>query len=383
MSKASQTTTVAKLPPLVLVGPTHPYTGGISQHTTRLALELEQAGYPVVVESWQAQYPKRLYPGTPTVPDDDPEIGVPHTVHTTLAWFSPLSWWAVGRRHRGSRLIVSIPTSFHALPYTVMSWAAGSQSTVWGIVHNVTPHGAGALSQKVMGWFLTRLDHLIVHDEKARADATRLGVSPTAVTVTSLPSPWPAAGVRDPQAHAPEGTPLRVLFFGTIRPYKGVDVLLEALAQTPNVTLTIAGEFWEDRTRYDDMVARLSLGNRVTIRPGYLPSSQFAEVFSAHDVLVLPYRSGTGSIVREVGFRYGLPVIATTVGSIGDGIDNDTTGLLIEPDSVDALAHALHHASDHATRSRWIGHVATRQSLNLEQWTRYVSVVTGSHRAGP
>jgi glycosyltransferase involved in cell wall biosynthesis len=147
------------------------------------------------------------------------------------------------------------------------------------------------------------------------------------------------------------------------------------------VSLTIAGEFWEDRSRYDELVARLSLGRRVTIRPGYLPSSQFAEVFSAHDVLVLPYLSGTGSIVREVGFRYGLPVIATTVGSIGEGIDHDTTGLLIEPNSVDALADALRRASDPATRKRWMGHVATRQSLNDDLWNRYVSVVTAPQGA--
>jgi glycosyltransferase involved in cell wall biosynthesis len=377
LSRAFPTITVAKLTPLVLVGPTHPYTGGISQHTTRLALELERAGFDPVIESWRAQYPKRLYPGTPTVPDGEPEIGLPSRISTTLAWFSPLSWWLVGRRHRGSRIIVSIPTSFHALPYSVMSWAVGTSSEVWGIVHNVTPHGAGRLNQKLMAWFLKHLDRLIVHDDKARDDAIELGCEPGAVTVTPLPSPWPSPPHARPETTYPdEAAGLRVLFFGTVRPYKGLDLLLQAVAKTPDVSLTIAGEFWEDRAPYDELVEALAIAHRVTIIPGYLPASQFGEIFSGHDVLILPYRSGTGSIVREVGFRYGLPVIATTVGSIGDGIERDTTGLLIEPGSVDALVDALNHAVDPATRKRWTDNVATRQSLTQEAWNRYVSVVS-------
>lgn len=358
---------------VTLVGPTHPYTGGISQHTTRLALELEKAGHHPVVESWKAQYPKRLYPGTATVPDGEPEIGVPARVASQLAWYSPLSWFLAGRRHRGSRIVASIPTAFHALPYSVMATAAGKTSEMWGIVHNVTPHDSGRLSQKLMGWFLKKLDRLIVHSEAAKTDAIRLGVGADAISVATLPSPWPAAA--PPKTHRNHDE-LRVLFFGTIRPYKGLDVLVEAVAKTPAVSLVVAGEFWEDRNRYDRLIDGLGVAGRVTIIPGYLPSSRFAEVFFEADVLVLPYRSGTGSIVKDVGFRYGLPVIATTVGSIGEGIDSDHTGLLIEPNSVDSLCDALAQALDPATRQRWREGVLARQSTEQDNWDSYVRTIT-------
>jgi D-inositol-3-phosphate glycosyltransferase len=365
---------VASDKPVVLVGPTHPYTGGISQHTTRLALELESAGHHTVVESWAAQYPARLYPGTATVPDGEPEIGLPSRVTSELTWYSPLSWWRAGRRHRGSRLVVSIPTAFHAVPYWVMAKAAGKNSDIWGIVHNVIPHDSGRLSRSLMARFLATLDHIIVHGENSRADAVSLGCAGDKITVTTLPSPWPL--IPAPDTSPEESATLRALFFGTIRPYKGVDVLLEAVAKTPAVSLTIAGEFWEDRTSYDELIASLQLGDRVTILPGYLPISRFAEVFGEADVLVLPYRNGTGSIVREVGFRYGLPVIATEVGAIGVGIENDKTGLLIPPNSVDALADALGHASDPATRTRWAAEVRARQSAEQDHWDAYVDIIT-------
>lgn len=363
---------MASRPPIVLVGPAHPYTGGIAQHTTRLALELQSAGVPVVVESWKAQYPKALYPGSGRV-KGEPEVGLPETVNETLAWYSPLSWWRVGRRHRGSRIVVSIPTAFHALPYAVMRRGAGRVSDMWGIVHNVTPHDSGKLSKTLMGVLLRSLQHLIVHGDSAKDDAIALGVAPGAITVTALPSPWPEGG----GLVKPGSTgPLRVLFFGTIRPYKGLDVLLEALAQVPDQTLTVAGEFWEPREPYDDLISRLGLTDRVTIRPGYVPAEDFEGIFSDQDVMVLPYRRGTGSIVKEVGFRFGLPVIATRVGAISDGIEHDVNGLVITPESVDELAEALRSAGKPATLARWRKAISESSGANKKRWADYVSAIT-------
>ena len=227
-----------------------------------------------------------------------------------------------------------------------------------------------------MGWFLTTLDRVIVHGDTAKSDAVSLGCDPGSITVATLPSPWPPAAA--PRKSSPDSAALRALFFGTIRPYKGLDVLLEAVARTPDVSLTIAGEFWEDRAPYDKLISDRGIRERVTIVPGYLPTSRFADVFGDADVLVLPYRRGTGSIVREVGFRHGLPVIATEVGAIAEGIDHDKTGLLVSPNSVDALVAALQHACDPATRKRWALEVVARQSQQQDHWDAYVSIITSA-----
>lgn len=356
---------------VVLVGPTHPYTGGITQHTTRLALELEQGGTAVTVESWKSQYPSVLYQGPATLPSSEPEIGIPSSVVEKLAWYSPWSWWSAGRRsQKADAVAFSIPTPFHAVPYLLMLSALGRRAQRIAIVHNVLPHEPGPLDRLLMGILLRRFDRVIVHNTDAETTAQSLGVSPEGIVVRSLPSPWPAS---EPTARKASSTtrPTRLLFFGTIRHYKGLDILLEALALTPNVTLTIAGEFWEAQEDYLTQIDALGLGERVTVLPGYVAQSDFPELFGNSDVLVLPYRSGTGSIVRELGFRFGLPVIASDAGSIAEGIDPGINGEIVNAGSVESLAAALGKADDAKTINRWRKGVAQDSDRQEKLWDSY------------
>ena len=392
---------------MALVGPTHPYSGGIAQHTTRLALELEKRGHHVQVESWSAQYPKALYPGPDRVPGGAPEIGLPRTVREDLAWFNPFSWWSVGRRLRRQDVVaVSIPTPFHAVPYLVLLGALGQSVQSVGLVHNVLPHEPGPLDRLLMRWLLRRLHLVIVHGQAALDTATELGVAPERLSECSLPSPWPESSPVAPQVRAegtaegtaqdtpqstsqsdPEGaTGLRVLFFGTVRHYKGLDILLDALADTPEATLLIAGEFWDDEASYRDHIARRGLEPRVTIRAGYVPEAEFPELFARADVLALPYRSGTGSIVRELAFRFHLPVIATDVGAIAEGIEHDHTGMVVpagDPGALaGALADALSHAAQPGVLARWREAVATRDDSQGALWESYCQAVLGGGASG-
>lgn len=373
MSRACLTTTVTSrnpAPHITLVGPTHPYTGGISQHNTRLALELEQRGVSVQVESWKSQYPNWLYPGQARVATDAPEVGVAAVVEERLKWFSPLTWWGAGRRARRSALVAfSVPTPFHAVPYLVMLSALGRGAHTVGIVHNVLPHEPRAFDRWLMRRLLAALSRIIVHSDAQAAVARELSGAKTTPTVLRLPSPWKPSGATPSRAGRSGST--RLLFFGTVRHYKGLDHLLQAMATVSSVTLTVAGDFWEDENKYRQLVDSLNLAERVTLIPGYLPEEKFADVFGDADVLVLPYRSGTGSIVSELGFRFGLPVIATKVGAIADGIDHATTGLVVEPDSVEQLATALTQASSRTTVTHWQHSVFTRGNVHNELWRLY------------
>lgn len=361
---------------MVLVGPTHPYTGGIAQHTTRLALELESRGRAVRVESWRAQYPRFLYKGPVQVPDGKPEIGVPKNVVEKLAWYSPLSWWLAGRRSAGATIGLNIPTPFHAIPYLVFLAAAGAGRVV-AIVHNVLPHEPGPADKILMKLLLRRCNLVIVHNEQASSAAVRLGVSKENIQVVSLPSPWPAKATVRTEKQPHTNDVLRLLFFGTIRKYKGLDILLKALARTENAVLTIAGEFWEDESSYRQQIVNAGLSERVTIRPGYAREADFSQIFGQADVLVLPYRSGTGSIVRELGFQFGLPVIATSVGSIAEGIEDDVTGLVIDPEDSEALAEAIKHAQSESTLPRWRKGVLQRSDTQRKKWDEYVTAFLG------
>jgi glycosyltransferase involved in cell wall biosynthesis len=147
------------------------------------------------------------------------------------------------------------------------------------------------------------------------------------------------------------------------------------MTKAPNTELTIAGEFWEDETKYLSLISELELDERIAVRSGYVAEADFKDVFGNHDILVMPYRSGTGSIVRELAFRFGLPVIATRTGSIAEGVINDKNGLVLEPESLDELIGALERASDVDTLSKWRSGVAAIAPNQHQIWNKYVDGV--------
>jgi SAM-dependent methyltransferase len=185
-------------------------------------------------------------------------------------------------------------------------------------------------------------------------------------------------GRAEPRSHRDDAatSPYRhVLFFGLVRPYKGVDVLLRALAQVPDVSATIAGEVWGGVEPLQRLVAELGLADRVTLRPGYVPTGEIADLFQAADALVLPYRSGTGSANVLVAHAYGVPVVATSLPAFVERVREGVDGLLCRPDDVADLARAL--------RDLYVpGRLAElRAGIPLvddaEEWSAYVATLTG------
>jgi glycosyltransferase involved in cell wall biosynthesis len=133
-----------------------------------------------------------------------------------------------------------------------------------------------------------------------------------------------------------------LLFFGIVRPYKGLDVLLRALARAPShVTLTVAGEFWGGTEGTARLIAELGLANRVTLRPGYLPADQLPALFADADALVLPYREATASQNALLAFAHGVPVIATTAGALAETVRDGVDGLTCAPGDTQDLLRVL------------------------------------------
>jgi glycosyltransferase involved in cell wall biosynthesis len=155
------------------------------------------------------------------------------------------------------------------------------------------------------------------------------------------------------QPRVPAAGTVRLLFFGIVRPYKGLDVLLRAMARAPgNLTLTVAGEFWGGTEDTMKLIAELGLGTRVTVRPGYVPAGRIPALFAEADALVLPYREATASQNALLAFSHGVPVITTTAGALGDQVRDGVDGLTCAPGDVADLARALAEISDPETAGR-------------------------------
>lgn len=319
-----------------LVGPTYPHKGGVAQHTTELAHRLAAAGHDVTLESWKSQYPALLYPGQRTI--FEPEISPFPNTNRELSWRRPDGWLRAGRRLRDEAdvVVLTLLTPVQVPSYLAIERACHPVRAI-ALCHNVFPHERRPPDQWLVGALLRRVDGVLVHSPAELHLAASLTAAP--VRKAALPPHFPLTRSRRP---FPDEPYRRLLFFGMVRPYKGVDVLLHALVRGPDtVSLVIAGEFWGELNRVRTIVADLGLRNRVDIRPGYVPASQVPALFDDVDALVLPYRSATASQNVWLAHAAGVPVIATRVGSLADHVRHGVDGLVCEPDSVDDLARAI------------------------------------------
>ncbi|MDR8408481.1 glycosyltransferase family 4 protein [Nonomuraea sp. 3-1Str] len=316
---------------VAIVGPTYPYKGGGAQHTTELAHRLAALGHDVVIESWRAQYPSFLYPGRQTI--DAPE-GTPYPrTERRLDWRRPDGWVAAGRRLRSADLVVLAVLSPVQVPaYLGILYGLRRRARVVALCHNVLPHEPKPYDRPLMRALLRRVDGVLAHSGQ-QADLART-LAATPVRVAGLPPHLPST-----RAEPSSGVHRRLLFFGLVRPYKGLDLLLRALPE--GVALTVAGEFWGGLDETRALIDELGVADRVELRPGYVAAEDVPGLFARADALVLPYRSATASQNVWLGHEHGVPVIATRVGALADHVTDGVDGLLVEPGDVAALRAAI------------------------------------------
>jgi glycosyltransferase involved in cell wall biosynthesis len=334
----------------VLIGPTYPFRGGIAHYTTLLCRQLRRR-HQVAFISFRRQYPDWLFPGrTDRDPSQQPLI---EECEQIISPFSPWTWVEAARRIQ--RLVPDLVLFQWWVPFWAPVWSSiiclvqrRMSPRILFIGHNVLPHEARRVDRLLARWVLGQGDAIIVHSLRDREDAIRL--LPTAnVHVTphptyeafaqDKPSSSEARGALGLDDHVPV-----ILFFGFVRPYKGLSYLLKALrivVAQHNVHLLIAGEFWDDAGMYHDSIRSLGLEDHVTIVDRYIPNEEVATYFAAADLVVLPYIDATQSGIVQLAFGFGVPVITTRVGGLGEAVQDGVTGFLVPPKDSSALAAAV------------------------------------------
>lgn len=330
---------------LLVLGPGHPFRGGIAATTTAAVLALREAGHEVAFITPLRQYPSRLYPGGN---DRDPaacprvEGAVP-----LLDPFAPRSWI------RLRRAVLAAGADAWIVPYWTWAWApvwrfllaAPGRPPVVVVAHNPADHGAGPLRRLAAALVLGRADGLFTHGS-ALADTLRAAYPGLPVAHHLLPAT--RVGKLPAREEARERLAIAAgarvaLVLGLVRRYKGVDVLFEAMARLPGGspwTAVVAGEAWEGLDReLPALASRLGLGGRVRLRFGWVPEEEVGLLLAAADLMVLPYRSGSQSAVAPLALAHGLPLLVTQVGGLpemaGEG------GVVVPPGDPGALAGAL------------------------------------------
>lgn len=344
---------------IVILGTAYPFRGGLATFNERLARQLQAEGHTVEVITFTLQYPSFLFPGktqysTEKAPTD---LRISQQVHSC----NPFNWIKVGRRIRKMQpdmLITCYWMAFFAPCYGMIQRIVqrNGKTRCIALVHNMIPHEPSILDKLFAPFFVRHTDGFVALSESVVQDINRFdhGTKPK----TSYPHPiydhYGDQISKEEACHALHLKPENqyMLFFGLVRAYKGLDLLLDAFGkvkdQLPNLQLIIAGEFYEDEDKYRAQIANNGLMDRVIIKNEFIADADLRKYFGTADLIVQPYKSATQSGVTQVAFHFEKPMLVTNVGGLGEIVHDHKMGYAVEPNA-EAIAQAL---TDYYTHNR-------------------------------
>ena len=337
---------------IVILGPAHPYRGGLATIMETMARTYARRGHEVRIVTFTRQYPEFLFPGKSQTVDTPPpaDLRIERAVDTV----NPLNWIKVGRRLRRERpdmILMKYWTPFMAPCFgTIARIARGNGHTrVVCQIDNVEPHEHHLVDRPFNRWYLSSVDGFVYMSEQVHRELTAYTSAP------AIFSPHPMFenfGPSVPREEACRRTGLDpelryLLFFGLIRDYKGLDLLLDAWAllrregRLPaDMRLLVAGEFYTDKEPYAAQIERSGIGGDVVLHDRFIPDAEVGSYFSAAEALVLPYRTATQSGVTQIAYAFDLPMVSTDVGGLPEIVLDGRTGILCRPDA-ESIAGAV------------------------------------------
>ncbi|GAB4249649.1 MAG: glycosyltransferase family 4 protein [Saprospiraceae bacterium] len=330
---------MSKKKKIVIVSPAHPLRGGIAALTERLAGELQKGPYEVTIVSFSLQYPSFLFPGKTQYSTDPPPANL--DIRSWINSVNPINWLLTGWKIR--KLDPDLIVVRYWLPFmgpclgTLLRIAKRGKTKVVAITDNVLPHEKRPGDRLFTRYFIGAADAFITMSKSVEEDL-RLFTK----TKPSLLIPHPVYdnyGKPATKAEACEKLGLDpgdklVLFFGFIRDYKGLDLLLQALAderlQKMSVKLIVAGEYYGNREKYEQLIQQLGLQQRVILHTDYIPNSDVRYYFGAADLVAQPYKSATQSGISQMAYHFEKPMLVTAVGGLPEIVAHGKAGYVVD-----------------------------------------------------
>ena len=336
---------------VVIIGPAYPLRGGLATYNERLARAFREAGDEVRIVTFSLQYPDFLFPGQTQFSTEPGPADL--DIEVSLNSVNPLSWLRVGRKLRRERpdLVVFrfwLPVMGPALGTVARLVRGNGHTRVVAITDNVIPHeqrpGDGPLTR----YFLRACHGFVTMSRSVLDDLRGLGFG-TRPALYRLHPLYDNFGPIKPKAAALAALGLSaefhyVLFFGFIRAYKGLDLLLEAwadarLAALP-VKLIIAGEFYEEAAPYEALIQQHQLESRIVRATDFIPNERVVDYFCAADLILQPYKNATQSGVSQIAYHFERPMLVTDVGGLAELIPAGVVGYVVPPTPA-AIADAV------------------------------------------
>ncbi len=349
---------------IVIVSTAFPLRGGIAHYIALLARALS-ARHDVETITFKRQYPSILFPGKTQEEQGESSIAAPAPQRVDS--INPLNWISVGRgirRRKPDVLLFKYWLPFFGPCFgtiaRVVKWRRATSVIV--ICDNVIPHEHRPFDRAFTRYLFRSADGFVVQSHAVERELTAFWPSGRYRYVPHPVYDLFGAPCDKGRARGELGisSPRVLLFFGYIRRYKGLQVLLEAMARvvrTLDVKLLVVGEFYEAEQQYHEMIGLLGLEQNVTIRSDYIPNSEVGRYFSAADAVVLPYISATQSGIAQIAYNFDRPVIVSDVGGLAEVVVEGESGFIVPAGDAVALAASivqLYQGDTLATMSRGV-----------------------------
>lgn len=378
---------------ITILGPAHPYRGGLASIMEIMARTFQRRGDEVDIKTFTLQYPSLLFPGeSQTVATPPPaDLRICRCVNT----MNPLNWVRVGRRIRRERpdfVLMKYWTPFMAPCFgTIARIARGNGHTkVLCQIDNVEPHERHLTDKPFNRYYLHSVDGFVYMSEQVHSELRAYSDAP------ALFSPHPLFenfGERVERSEACVRLGLDpanryVLFFGLIRDYKGLDLLLDAWAQlrragrTEGRRLIVAGEFYTAREPYLNRIADNGLQDEVLLHDRFIPDDDVKYYFSAADFVVQPYKTATQSGVTQIAYQFCVPMVVTAVGGLPEIVPDGRVGYVCEP-TPEGVAGAIERMYEGDTLQRFRENcVEERRRFSWEEMCSRITELYGLVASG-
>ncbi len=344
---------------IVIIGPAHPLRGGLASYNERLAREFQKEGHTVTIYTFSLQYPEFIFPGTTQYSTEPAPTDL--NIKIKINSINPFNWIKIGnelKKIKPDVIVVRfwLPLMGPALGSILRKVKKNKHTKIICIADNIIPHEKRFGDKPFTNYFIKPVDGFITMSEKVLAD---LQLFDNTKPVQFVPHPlydnFGSIITKDESKdHLQiEENKFIFLFFGFIRKYKGLDLLLEAISllkHKSNFKVLIAGEFYEDRKPYDEQIEKLNIKDQLILKTDFIPDSEVKYYLCAADAVVQPYKNATQSGVTPLAYHFEVPMIVTNVGGLPSLVPHNKVGLVCEPNA-EAIAETMHQMMQTGTES--------------------------------
>lgn len=369
---------------IIILGTAYPYRGGLAAYNERLACEYKKLGHDVTIYTFSLQYPSFLFPGKTQYSSEAPPAGL--DIRRLVNSVNPFNWLKLGwrlRKEAPDLILVRFWLPFMAPCLgTIVRLAQGNKKTrIVSILDNVIPHEKRPGDSCLIRYFMGSAEAFVAMSQSVLDDAEVFDRSkPKVLTPHPIYDHYGAKMPREEAlGHLKLDSGYRyMLFFGFIRDYKGLDLLLKAFAEKGlhqnKVKLIVAGEFYNNSEYYFRLEQELGLQTSVIWHPDFIPDSEVKYFFNAADIIVQPYKTATQSGVTQIAYHFEKPMLVTDVGGLSEIVPHGKVGYSVPPD-VEHIADALTDFFFHRKPEEFAAGIV--EEKKKYQWETLIEKITG------